>query len=202
MFSNNIHNVVYPSIDSSLLTLISGDFSDAYTQSSLEDLQQSITKLGALVSWENGKIGLSIKLARLVFENCYFETPTGIHRQSKGFPMGGHSSREGLDNILLAGEVELLRNNEINYCLQYYYRLVDDISTAIKGSFGKVKEVIQEMSTIYPKTMPLNIQISFGYSKFLDCHISKLQQCKPVNNFSSLQTIIPFRICTLQFKYP
>ena len=32
------------------------------------------------------------------------------------------------------------------------------------------------MAAFYPKAMPLNIQISFGYSHFLDCHIFNFLQ--------------------------
>ena len=73
------------------------NFTDAYTRSNLSDLQEAIIKLSRFVNWSRAKHGLCLKLARLVFEYCYFETPKGIHRQSQGFPMGGHSSREGLD---------------------------------------------------------------------------------------------------------
>lgn len=75
------------------LTLISGDFSDAYTASSLGDLKDSILYLATIVGWTDDKIELSKSLAELVFENCYFLTPYGILKQSKCFPMGVHSSR-------------------------------------------------------------------------------------------------------------
>ena len=84
--------------------------------------------------------------------------------------MGGHSSREGLDNILLSGEVDLLCRT-IKSSLLYYYRLVDDISVTVNGDFSIVRSLLAKMAEIYPKTMPLNVQLSFGYSHFLDSHI-------------------------------
>ena len=90
--------------------------------------------------------------------------------------MGGHSSREGLDSILLAGELDLLYDADISSSLHFYYRLVDDISTAVQGKFTSVINVVQKMAEIYPSTMPLNIQISFGYSHFLDSHVSNMLQ--------------------------
>ena len=107
-YSENIQKIKFSRSSWSKKTLISGDFSDAYTKSSLADLQESIKKLGIIARWAEHKISLATKLARLVFENCYFETPSGILRQTQGFPMGGHCSREGLDNILLSREIDIL----------------------------------------------------------------------------------------------
>ena len=119
------------------VTIISGDFSDAYTQSRLVDLQLSIKKLGTLAGWNDAKISLSQKIAALVFENCYFLTPNGVMQQTKGFPMGGHSSREGLDTILIASEIDIL-NSSNSYILNYV-RMVDDISSVIGGDFSNVR---------------------------------------------------------------
>ena len=77
-YSDKIQQVRFDRITWCQKTLISGDFSDAYTKSSLLDLQNSISKLGTLSCWPEHKISLAKKLARLVFENCYFETPNGI----------------------------------------------------------------------------------------------------------------------------
>jgi hypothetical protein len=84
--------------------------------------------------------------------------------------MGGHSSREGLDNILLASEVDLL-GSAIKTSLLYYYRLVDDISVTVNGNFSAVRGLLAKMTEFYPKAMPLNVQISFGYCHFLDSHV-------------------------------
>ena len=174
-YSDQIQKVNFDRLTWSQTTLITADFSDAYTKASLNDLQDSIAALGEVVNWPASKISLAKSIAKLVFENCFFETPTGIMRQTQGFPMGGHSSREGLDNILLARELELLNKGIRNHFL-YYYRLVDDISLGFIGDFSKVRSLLAEMATVYPKTMPLNIQISFGYSHFLDCHMYNFLQ--------------------------
>jgi hypothetical protein len=89
-------------------------------------LQGSLAKLGNVAGWPKSKISLAKKLAKLVFENCFFETPSGILRQSQGFPMGGHSSREGLDNILLSCELDLL-SSPIRKDLMFYYRVLEMI---------------------------------------------------------------------------
>ena len=183
-YSEKIQQVEFDRSAWSRKTLISGDFSDAYTKSSLCDLQSSISKLGTIAGWPEHKINLAKKLAGLVFENCYFETPCGILRQTQGFPMGGHSSREGLDNILLASEVDLL-NSTIKKNLLFYYRLVDDISLALDGDFCIVKDLLSKMAEGYPHAMPLNVQISFGYSHFLDSHVYNFLQSTPVNRFTT-----------------
>ena len=183
-YSENIQGVQFCKKKWSMNILLSGDFSDAYTQSSLSDLQDSISKLGSVAGWSISKISLAKKLSKLVFENCFFETPSGILRQSQGFPMGGHSSREGLDNILLAAEVEIL-SSTIKNSLLFYYRLVDDISTVVNGEFSLVTSLISKMSELYPNSMPLNIQISFGYSHFLDSHVFNFLQPKSDNRFTT-----------------
>ena len=184
-YSEKIHKVAIDRNVGTLTTLVSGDFSDAYTQSRLADLTGAIEQLGQVVSWPNSKVVLAQKLSKLVFENCFFETPSGILRQTQGFPMGGHSSREGLDNILLAGEFALL--SKVKSDLLYYYRLVDDISLAVNGKFSMVKTLLNKMARAYPVAMPLNIQISFGYSHFLDSHVFNfLQPNQPYSLTTSL----------------
>ena len=71
-FSEKIQNIELENSKWSLNTLISADFSDAYTQSSLCDLQGSIGKLGLIAGWSSSKISLARKLAGLVFQNCFF----------------------------------------------------------------------------------------------------------------------------------
>ena len=71
-YSRNIHQIEFDRTTWSKKTLISGDFSDAYTQSSLLDLQSSISKLGTLSKWPQHNNSLAKKLTGLVFENCYF----------------------------------------------------------------------------------------------------------------------------------
>ena len=195
-YSRNIHRASFKSEDWSKITLISGDFSDAYTQSQLNDLIKSIERIGKILHWPGGKISLAKKLSALVFENCYFETPSGIMRQLSGFPMGGHSSREGLDNLLLDCELQILYDDLASSC-QYYYRMVDDVSTAVVGDFSNVRKIITLFSKFYPDTMPLNIQISFGYSRFLDQHLLKFL-C-PGSSFK-LTTSLAYKALSL-FEY-
>ena len=160
-FSSRIHEVTYSTSKWSLNILVSADFSDAYTESNLSDLQGAIEKLGCIVQWPKESISLCKKLSKLIFNNCYFETPDGIHRQSQGFPMGGHSSREGLDIILLASEIELLSTSAVVNYVNSYVRLVDDISIVVNARVGQLREIIKLMGIHYPKSMPVNIQISF-----------------------------------------
>ena len=165
--------------------MVSADFSDAYTQSKLIDLQRAIEKLGLIVHWPVENISLCIKLAELTFNNCYFETPEGIHRQSQGFPMGGHSSREGLDTILLASEIDLLKTPGLDTYLKSYMRLVDDVSLIANTKFSNLRQLITLLGTHYPRSMPLNIQISFGYSQFLDVHITNVYPKEEIGKFST-----------------
>ena len=98
--------------------------------------------------------------------------------------MGGHSSREGLDNILLSSELDLL-NSTINKSLLFYYRLVDDISLALDGNVSSIKDLLNKMAHFYPHAMPLNVQVSFGYSLYLDSHVYNFLQSTQVNKFTT-----------------
>ena len=161
-------------LDTSLFTqtsLVSGDFSDAYTLSQLKRLQDSITTIGQLLKYEEYIVALMINLTTLIFTNSYFFTPFGLYLQGNGYPMGNFSSRDALDLDLVRTEIELLTSS-FNFikCIKDYGRMVDDISTIIQGDFTNTIKIILLMSKKYP-TMPLNIQVSFLYSRFLDVHL-------------------------------
>ena len=48
-----------------------------------------------------------------------------------------------------------------------YCRLVDDISVITQGPFSQVVKLLELFAAKYPAQMPLNCQLSFGYSRFL-----------------------------------
>ena len=88
--------------------LISADFSDAFTETQIPRLQESISVIGSILKYQKQIIDLMLALVDLVFSNCYFLTPSGLYRQSKGMPMGDFSSRDGLDCALTASEYEII----------------------------------------------------------------------------------------------
>ena len=90
------HRVDNLKLDSGLLTktvLVTADFSDAYTETGITRLQESIKMLGELLGMPYYEIDVMSKLVNLVFTNCYFYTPHGLYRQTRGMPMGDISSR-------------------------------------------------------------------------------------------------------------
>jgi hypothetical protein len=66
---------------------------DAFTETGIDRLQESISTIGNIVALDISTIDLMRKLVVLVFTNCYFYTPSGLYRQSRGMPMGDYSSR-------------------------------------------------------------------------------------------------------------
>ena len=139
------------------------------------------------MGWAPHCISLVLKLCDLVCKNCYFTTPEGIMKQTSGFPMGGHSFREILDTILLACEYHNL--SILPNCM-FYQRMVDDILAIFVCGLDDVHANLKIMASHYPVCMPLNIQLSFGYSRFLDLSLMKLFQCEPdsriIHNFSTV----------------
>ena len=93
----------------------------------------------------SGKVNVK---RRINLANIYMIFP------GTGYPMGNTASRDALDLDLVRSEFEILSCNH-----QY-----------IHASFTSVVKTIILMSRRYP-TMPLNIQYSFCYSRFLDVHL-------------------------------
>ena len=151
--------------------LLSADFSDAYTLSLRQRLQDSIHVLGQMLGYTSSHLHLMMGLVDLVFNNVYFFTIFGLQRSTRGYPMGGHASRDALDIDLLRSELEILSNLTMQCStIHYYGRMVDDISCIMQGSFDDLTKVLITMATTYPD-MPLNVQISMNFSKFLDMNI-------------------------------
>ena len=90
------HRVDNLRLDTHMLTktvLLTADFSDAYTETGISRLQESIRMLGELLEIPYFETDVMRKLVNLVFSNCYFYTPHGLYRQTRGMPMGDISSR-------------------------------------------------------------------------------------------------------------
>ena len=85
--------------------------------------------------------------------------------------MGGHASRDALDVDLARTELEMLMSGlEFVQNVLDYSRMVDDISSIVQGHFRNTTKLVLLMARSYP-CMPLNVQLSFCYSRFLDIHI-------------------------------
>ena len=67
----------------------------------------------------------------------------------------------------------------------FYYRLVDDISLVLDGGFQAVRSLLDKLAQFYPGTMPLNVQISYGYSHFLDSHVNNFLGKEQSNGFTT-----------------
>ena len=96
--------------------------------------------------------------------------------------MGDVSSRDSLDIDLTSSEYRILSKlSSLSTKVHLYCRLVDDISVILQGDFTQVISVIEIMASEYPP-MPLNIQLSFIYSRFLDLHLYNINVCKPIQD--------------------
>ena len=72
--------------------------------------------------------------------------------------------------------------------------MVDDISAIFVCNLDVVQSNLMIMAQHYPECMPLNIQISFGYSRFLDLSLIKLRQVDCNSRFKELSQFnyVPF----------
>ena len=76
--------------------------------------------------------------------------------------------------------------------------MVDDISILFNCDLATVYSNLVLMAENYPCSMPLNIQISFGYSRFLDLSLIKLFQLE--SNSRIVHTFMCFKDLS-QFDY-
>ena len=83
--------------------------------------------------------------------------------------------RDSLDVDLSRSEYIILQElTDISSAVFLYCRLVDDISIILQCEFPTVRRVLDLMANQYPN-MLLNVQVSFGYSRFLDLHIYNIK---------------------------
>ena len=183
-------------------TLITADFGDAYTETGIKHIQKSVSEIGDLIGEVKDKVDPIRKLVELVFSNCYFYTPFGLFRQARGMPMGDVSSRDSLDIDLTNSEFKILSSiSDLALNVHLYCRLVDDISAVVQGEFTEVVSLVELMALNYPD-MPLNVQLSFGYSRFLDCiYLIFAKMNKTITNLYILWCIriapaLPTQQCT------
>ena len=93
----------------------------------------------------------------------------------------------------------LLELTDISSSLHLYSRLVDDISVIMQGEFSDVRKVLETMATYYPK-MPLNIQIRYGYSRFLDLHLYNKDALKTREREYTICRVLAYKEMT-SFSY-
>ena len=89
-------------------TLLTADFGDAYTETGINHIQDSVSEIGKVLGSAEEKLDLIKRLVESVFSNCYFFTPNGLFRQTRGMPMGDVSSRDALDIDLAYSEYNIL----------------------------------------------------------------------------------------------
>ena len=58
--------------------------------------------------------------------------------------------------------------------------------------FSTVRHLLGVMATYYPN-MPLNVQLSFGYSRFLDLHLYNVNVDKPIKETYSLSRVLAYK---------
>ena len=126
---------------------------------------------GDAIGYDNEHLELMIGLVNLVFDNVFFYTVFGLQRSTKGYPMGGHASRDALDVDLIRSELEILSSLVLKSSkIHMYGRMVDDINIIYQGDFDGMTKILITMAGCYPN-MPLNVQISQTFGKFLDMSI-------------------------------
>ena len=69
---------------------------------------------------------------------------------------------------------------------------MDDISVVLQCDFPTDRNLLDVMSRYYPD-MPLNVQISFGYSRFLDLHLYNVNIDMSMSDTYSLSRVLAYK---------
>ena len=102
-------------------------------------------------------------------------------------------SRDSLDLDLARSEFDIISKLvNLSSSVKMYCRLVDDISSIVQGEFQDVLGLLKLMADNYPK-MPLNVQVSFGYSRFLDLHIYNIDVDEAQNDNYKLCHVLAYK---------
>ena len=173
----------------SLISMISADLSNAYSEIMLDDLELAIEFLGSVTGLSDWKIELIISFSRLILQNNYIECSIGLFKLRECLPMGMSGSPICLDIVGLSSEVQrisihnslspnlpshlytLLSENELTLrgTVQTYMRYQDD-TKAIAYSKEKtdLKFIILNIGTMFPRHIPINIDCFHIFGSFLD----------------------------------
>ena len=109
-FLDRISSLRFSDLHTMKTTLISLDFEDAYTNTSVENIQESVREITSILGLEPDHEELIVNLLDLVFKNSYFYTPSGLFKQTRGMPMGDVSFKDALDVSLIFREYKILKN--------------------------------------------------------------------------------------------
>ena len=172
----------------SVKAMISADLSDAYSMVTLKDLEEAIEYVGEETSMEYWKTELIISLARLILDNNFVETSAGLAKLTSVLAMGMGASPACLNLVGLAAEHRRIVKepsdkskapvNPVNVvdthgkpfsdCLAYR-RYLDDTQALGESKYAMgVKKMIMGIATMFPSTIPINIDCSHIFSNFLD----------------------------------
>ena len=179
--ARKMRNVSFPPKEPYSL-IVSCDMTDAYSNCTLEDLLVCANFLSKVAAYEGGEQENIKILAEFVLNNNYIESAGTIYKFNPILPMGCCLSGDALDIILMAGELRVFINpdldssilehippymKELNDVLKVidYERFRDD--TKIIISSHRPMDIVQSLETFAKNMFPPKIPISCEYSTFL-----------------------------------
>ena len=198
--SNHLRSFTF-SKPSTYKCLISADLSDAYSNTMLNDLESALEFAANTLNLEAWKLELLISLSRLILNNNFIETSSGIFHLSNCLAMGNSSSGACLDLVGLTSEIQKLHpgsNSLPTPQPNMYFRYLDDTKAVLDNQKRDDNAtIITNVGTMFPKCIPINIDMSHIAGGFLDIiSIRKLATGKietiMKKNFTSPPAFIPY----------
>lgn len=187
----------------SLKSIILADLSNAYSNISLADLEAAIEIAGEFLDMDSWKVELLICMARVILTNNFVQTSQGTFLLQKCLAMGNSASGACLTLTGLTSEYQKLSptfSPGLHNILtpSAYFRYLDDTKGIIEGDSGdNIKETIMNIGTMFPTTIPINIDLFSFCGSFLDITtVRKLSsyglETIMKKNFSSPPGYIPY----------
>ena len=174
--------------DYSFKAMVSADLCDAYSETTLKDLEEAIEYAGEVTDLEPWLLELIISVARLIISNNFVETSQGLQSLTAVLAMGMGASPACLTLVGLVREhhkfmkkyVEPLSDNmkEVFNSAQIvpaqtniktYKRYIDDIHNILEADENTdLKDSLANIITVFLNSIPINLECSHMFSTFLD----------------------------------
>ena len=149
------------------------NFKNMYSNCNVQLLKNFIKICAGYAGLSEASIYYINNLVDVNMTHSYFHEPTGIFHTASGFSMGDHSASRGSEVILRTSELRTYRALSVHSFLHkvlQYFRFKDDIN----GTKEENLEIIEIITTTYPKDIQVNVDIGLIHGKFLNLRIYNL----------------------------
>lgn len=149
---------------------VSGDFTDMYSNAQESDVISAYKLCFKYSNFCHETELFILELIQIVLRFNFFKQPTGIYTSDNGFAMGCKTSAISTDILLLASEFNSFWNmSKVQIqTVKRFFRFRDDLNLRLMGNPKILLQVLSIIATGYPKSIDLNIKVTFLSNTFLN----------------------------------